>query len=235
MTRAQWVTQHLYAGLVFFGGCSGLQQAESDESSDTGTAASGPSGEVAGTGREPSSQDGRPDGDGASSGENRGGTTGGGTTGGVPSDDGSSADDDAGGRAACCSPSTLGCDQPDIAACVCEISASCCVFAWDESCADVAVNECGGCDRNGTTGGTAVSSSTGMGVGEGSSGTGGEQGGSSGDRPVPGGACCETSATPGCGGGEVEACVCALDEYCCNQDWDEQCVAQVVEDCMASC
>lgn len=38
--------------------------------------------------------------------------------------------------------------------------------------------------------------------------------------------CCDTGA-PGCENASVQSCVCAIDPYCCNVAWDEQCVALV--------
>ncbi|MBL9118856.1 MAG: hypothetical protein JNL80_02940 [Phycisphaerae bacterium] len=38
--------------------------------------------------------------------------------------------------------------------------------------------------------------------------------------------CCEIG-TPGCSQSKVEACVCAVDPYCCETAWDDQCVAEV--------
>ena len=60
---------------------------------------------------------------------------------------------------------------------------------------------------------------------------------------------CTSFAISGCGGGdpcvphawpgstsdEADACVCALDEYCCNVEWDETCALLAVDDCDHSC
>ncbi|MEM6990342.1 MAG: hypothetical protein AAF721_07595 [Myxococcota bacterium] len=236
MKRVRGFTGHLGAVVVLLCGCSSLQQAAGAEAESSDTEAmtpSGSTGDAGQTGASTPADDGRPD-----SGGN--GADDGGTTGGSPSDDGPQADDGGSDRPACCGPSTVGCDQPDLAACVCEIDASCCVFGWDESCADLAVNECGGCDdEGGTTGDASTSSSagmsTGMGIGAESSTGGDEPQGSSDDGSIPGGECCQTSAMPGCGGTEVEDCVCAFDEFCCNQAWDDQCVSEAVNDCNATC
>lgn len=49
-------------------------------------------------------------------------------------------------------------------------------------------------------------------------------------------ACCQTSASPGCPGDPaVQACVCALDPYCCNNMWDSACVNEAQTDCGATC
>ena len=47
--------------------------------------------------------------------------------------------------------------------------------------------------------------------------------------------CCETHGVPGCDDPVVEACVCALDSYCCNNWWDGDCTLQAINDCGAVC
>jgi hypothetical protein len=39
--------------------------------------------------------------------------------------------------------------------------------------------------------------------------------------------CCAGHATAGCDDPALEACVCAVDAYCCNTQWDTQCAAEV--------
>ncbi len=46
-----------------------------------------------------------------------------------------------------------------------------------------------------------------------------------------GGPGCETQWWPGCGGCQCEACVCAMDSYCCWSAWDDMCV----DECMTEC
>jgi hypothetical protein len=41
--------------------------------------------------------------------------------------------------------------------------------------------------------------------------------------------CADSGGVPGCIDAAVEACVCAQDSYCCEEDWDEQCIAQIAE------
>jgi hypothetical protein len=41
------------------------------------------------------------------------------------------------------------------------------------------------------------------------------------------GDCCSVDGAPGCSDGVVEACVCAVDSYCCTTAWDGLCVAEV--------
>lgn len=47
-------------------------------------------------------------------------------------------------------------------------------------------------------------------------------------------ACCEEGAA-GCLDDAVEACVCAIDPYCCEVEWDAQCVAEVEQFGCGSC
>ena len=113
----------------------------------------------------------------------------------------------------CCSAHPeAGCDDPDVATCVCRQEASCCAFAWAEACADMAVQDCGGCETATTTGETTT-------TGE-----------------PPEGACCEPSMMPGCSDAPgIERCVCAQDDFCCNEAWDGMCVDQAHNDCGAQC
>jgi len=48
------------------------------------------------------------------------------------------------------------------------------------------------------------------------------------------GNCCEQNGSTGCCDSEIEACVCALDSYCCQTQWDSLCVAKVPQ-CGGSC
>jgi hypothetical protein len=45
----------------------------------------------------------------------------------------------------------------------------------------------------------------------------------------PADSCCAVHGTPGCFDAEVEQCVCAVNAYCCEMEWDSICVAQVGE------
>lgn len=48
--------------------------------------------------------------------------------------------------------------------------------------------------------------------------------------------CCEVAMQPGCEDPELEACVCAADEFCCAEQWDAACVdVAVFGDCGAVC
>ena len=49
------------------------------------------------------------------------------------------------------------------------------------------------------------------------------------------GDCCGTDHEAGCENQQVEDCVCALDPWCCNNNWDGLCVGESEEDCGANC
>lgn len=40
--------------------------------------------------------------------------------------------------------------------------------------------------------------------------------------------CCEPAAGPGCADPAIEACVCAIDAYCCEVSWNEECAQEVL-------
>lgn len=52
---------------------------------------------------------------------------------------------------------------------------------------------------------------------------------------TPGGSCCVSSGSPGCGDAAIEACVCAQDSYCCATAWDGTCVSEVTSYGCGSC
>ena len=46
---------------------------------------------------------------------------------------------------------------------------------------------------------------------------------------LPGGTdCCVDNGTPGCDDPDIEACVCAVDAFCCNTAWDQTCADEAV-------
>jgi len=47
--------------------------------------------------------------------------------------------------------------------------------------------------------------------------------------------CCAAYDEPGCYDASIEACVCALDPYCCDNQWDEACVLQAGSECGGPC
>lgn len=110
-----------------------------------------------------------------------------------------------GGDGDCCvANGTPGCDDATLEACVCMQDDYCCNTEWDGVC--VGEVESFGC---GTCGG-----------GSGGSGSGGDGGGGP-------SACCQQQMGAGCPDDPVEACVCAVDDYCCTVFWDLTCVGEV--------
>lgn len=79
---------------------------------------------------------------------------------------------------------------------------------------DTDPSNCGGCNA---VCGPSQTCSLGECIDDGTSGGGGV-----------GGACCVSSASPGCSDATIEACVCAQDSYCCSSAWDGTCVSEVV-------
>ncbi len=59
---------------------------------------------------------------------------------------------------------------------------------------------------------------------------------STGNGPAPSGDCCEPHPSEGCEDPVCEAAVCAFDDFCCLEDWDEVCVghAEVLRGCDCS-
>ncbi len=133
---------------------------------------------------------------------------------------GDATGDETGTTTSCCSAhASPGCDIMSVQTCVCDRSASCCAFEWDEVCADQAINDCGGCD-----------------VSDGTTDTGGTAAGDTDtdDDGGLGGDCCVPAATPGCDDAEVETCVCGQDDFCCAMEWDDVCVG-IAAQCGADC
>ena len=56
------------------------------------------------------------------------------------------------------------------------------------------------------------------------------------DGVVPESACCDpTPDAAGCGDADLEECVCTLDAYCCDTEWDQTCVDIGIAECGAVC
>lgn len=117
----------------------------------------------------------------------------------------------------CCTPHAgPSCDDPELAACVCTQEPTCCAFGWEAGCAELAVQQCGGC---GAATGTTTGDTT----------TAGDTG------PAPG-TCCTPLGQPGCPEDPgLEACVCAVDAFCCEQEWDGTCIQTAQGDCGLEC
>ncbi|MFO0631400.1 MAG: hypothetical protein U0168_00970 [Nannocystaceae bacterium] len=157
-------------------------------------------------------------------------------------------------RGDCCTPAAaLGCVDADIQACVCAADPYCCSEGWDALCVDhVTTLNCGGCDAAGadaratdsccssheTAGcvdaavadcvcasepyccavawdGLCIDAIATLGCGD--------------CTPRPGAdpTCCTPAAEPGCADPAIADCVCAIDAYCCDTQWDELCVDEL--------
>jgi hypothetical protein len=47
------------------------------------------------------------------------------------------------------------------------------------------------------------------------------------------GDCCADNNSPGCDDPTIESCVCGIDAFCCNTEWDNMCAAQAASECGA--
>lgn len=83
----------------------------------------------------------------------------------------------------------------------------------------------------GTSTGTGTGTSTGVLEGADTSSTGSSGAGDSGSEQ----GCCASHREPGCLDPAVEACVCALDPFCCDTRWDDLCVQSAQHDCGLAC
>lgn len=154
-------------------------------------------------------------------------------SGGVPSTSGGASSLDS-----CCEMgSGPGCNDPNIAYCVCDQDDYCCTTQWDEICATYAVNVCGALCGEPGVGGSEGSGGDGSGGVISTGGSGGGSGGmvgAGGAGGISGGDCCYGHSGRGCEVPVVESCVCESDPYCCNIQWDEIC-ANSSESCGAQC
>ncbi|NUN14034.1 MAG: hypothetical protein HUU55_10415, partial [Myxococcales bacterium] len=115
-----------------------------------------------------------------------------------------------GGGGACCAASDgAGCNISACQNCVCSLDSFCCDTQWDDICAQQAAQDCNascGCSGGGTPGGGTT-----------------------------GGTCCAASDGAGCNVSACQSCVCSLDSFCCDTQWDDICAQQAAQDCNASC
>ncbi len=152
-------------------------------------------------------------------------------------------DDDGAPPGDCCSAHPgPGCENPIVSSCVCLGDAGCCEQSWDPQCVDEVTSlGCGICEASGSC--CEASASPGCvnpaveacvcSVDPYCCGDGWDAqcvadvflfecglctGASS---------CCVSDGEPGCDDPDVQQCVCAVDETCCTEGWDFQCVQQV--------
>ncbi|MBK8234411.1 MAG: hypothetical protein IPK74_02535 [Deltaproteobacteria bacterium] len=158
----------------------------------------------------------------------------------------------------CCLPASgSGCGDTTVQDCVCTADPYCCASAWDELCVShVEILSCGSCDMPGPQG-VDVSlleccqPHDGPGCGDrllaqcvcasdpfccdvawddvcvdaiAANGCGDCM-----PPPSDDVTCCTPSMAPGCLDPEIQTCVCAIDAYCCDGQWDELCTDELVE------
>lgn len=104
------------------------------------------------------------------------------------------------GQGDCCAANgTPGCDNKPVEQCVCDSDEWCCEAEWDSACAAL-IDQlgCGHCNPDDDP-----------------------------PPPPPGGtgSCCSEHETPGCEDPGVEACVCAIEPFCCDSRWSAACLA----------
>lgn len=157
----------------------------------------------------------------------------------------------------CCTAAAgFGCNEPDLQDCVCAADPFCCTSAWDELCVShVEILSCGSCDMPGPAG-IDVSSldcclpHEGVGCADptlarcvcGSDpfccdvawdqvcvDAIADNGCGDCTPPSDDATCCTPSMAPGCLDAQIELCVCAVDGYCCDGQWDELCTDELVE------
>lgn len=171
---------------------------------------------------------------GATSGAGGGGGSGG--AGGTGALGGSGGSGGSGGGGSCCSPqNTPSCNPTEVAQCVCQFDAYCCNTEWDELCVEQVTSlGCGSCGAGGSggfggggMGGFGGGPIGGFGGGGMGGFGGGPVGGFGGTGGGPAGNCCVPTSTPSCSNPSVAQCVCQVDPFCCQVQWDSLCVSEV--------
>ena len=121
----------------------------------------------------------------------------------------------------CCSPhEEPGCDDAEVASCVCALDDFCCTVTWDDLCVEAGAGcglECPACgDGACVEGETCAACPEDCGA-------------------CPAGDCCAAHDGPGCDDADLMACVCATDDYCCDFEWDGLCVEAAIDGCGLVC
>ncbi|MEM6996291.1 MAG: hypothetical protein AAF721_37635 [Myxococcota bacterium] len=125
-----------------------------------------------------------------------------------------------------------GCQDPDVAACVCKANESCCTDEWTQDCVVEGVARgCMECSNPGDGGDEEENDEDAEGDGIGTDGSADDGTGGG----TPGNDCCSVSAEAGCSNTTVQDCVCAVDAFCCDNEWDEACVIAVDEESCGMC
>ncbi|HTV20273.1 MAG TPA: hypothetical protein VMG12_16425, partial [Polyangiaceae bacterium] len=156
----------------------------------------------------------------------------------------------------CCEASPLpGCNDSEVLSCVCEADSFCCQVAFDSVCVSEAL-QCGGTCSNEGAESDCCSASSAPGCTDQavhdcvcatdfaccSSGFDDvcvaqaiSECGAQCTLPPPESDCCSASSAPGCTVPDVQACVCAIDPFCCSAGFDENCAALADSQCGAEC
>lgn len=156
--------------------------------------------------------------------------------------------------AECCSAHEgVGCGDMRCQDCVCATDPNCCDKAWDAQCASEAAKECAAecpCDSAGDC--CAAHEGIGCGVSECQDcvcGIDSECCSEGWDArcveeatnecapscPCDMTPCCSGHGGLGCGEDVCENCVCAFDEACCTDSWDQRCAEEAQEECAPRC
>ncbi len=135
----------------------------------------------------------------------------------------------------CCELSDApGCADPAIMDCVCAHLPVCCDpedGAWTGKCVEAATVLCfAGCGAAGPGPGDAECGDGVCGPDESCASCPGDCGFCAGS-----GDCCAPHDAPACASQATTQCVCDLDAYCCQVEWDALCVEQAADDCAAGC
>jgi hypothetical protein len=120
------------------------------------------------------------------------------------------------GTGSCTEPNdSPGCENEECCDAICELDPFCCMFAWDQLCADSAGSmfACGGTCGNGSCEDSEDCTSCAADCGTCPTGCPGD------------GSCCEANDTAGCDNEECCDSVCQLDPFCCDVSWDNICVS----------
>jgi len=143
----------------------------------------------------------------------------------------------------CAAHGNPGCDDEKVESCVCKSDPFCCNNTWDSMCATgVTSLGCGACNvvvcGDGKCNGTEDCSNCPWDCGDccGDGECEGNKGETCYSCDDDCGACPDTNscclphAKPGCASAAVQACVCKIDQFCCNNSWDDFCAAEA-DDC----
>jgi hypothetical protein len=129
----------------------------------------------------------------------------------------------------CFKPGKLpGCKQPECCENICASDPFCCQVAWDQSCADEALQWCEqGCLAPCPAGAVAEFEICGDDI------NGGCDSIASCSGPFPD--CCIVSGVPGCSDPACTASICGADPFCCDVAWDELCADAACKDAFCDC